>query len=137
MSRINLSGTLERNALSFDASHEVLASADITAPSSTSSSQGSSSREPYRAPVDMVAVIDISGSMSSDLPLVKETLEFMVSKLRDKDQFGLVTFGSESKVELQLSKMDQLGKNYASKVSTWSWDTPFSVHSTNLWFTRL
>jgi uncharacterized protein YegL len=48
-----------------------------------------------RPGVDIVFVIDISGSMMGPkLELVKKTLEFMISKLSNKDRVSLVTFNN-------------------------------------------
>lgn len=45
-----------------------------------------------RAPVTICAAIDRSGSMKDHLPLLKETLRFMVQQLTAKDKLCLVTF---------------------------------------------
>eukprot|EP01125_Pyxidicula_operculata_P019302 TRINITY_DN698_c1_g3_i2.p1 TRINITY_DN698_c1_g3~~TRINITY_DN698_c1_g3_i2.p1 ORF type:complete len:1226 (-),score=381.44 TRINITY_DN698_c1_g3_i2:32-3709(-) len=58
-----------------------------------------------------------SGSMSGDpIKLVKETLHFMVQQLGDEDQFGIVSFGSDSTVELHLTYMNNGGKTRAKSV---------------------
>lgn len=48
-----------------------------------------------RAPITICAAIDRSGSMRPHLPLLKETLLFMIQQLRPKDQLCLVTFDNE------------------------------------------
>ena len=48
-----------------------------------------------RAPITICAAIDRSGSMQPHLPLLKETLLFMVQQLRPKDQLCLVTFDNK------------------------------------------
>ena len=48
-----------------------------------------------RAPVTICAAIDRSGSMKDHLPLLKETLTFMVQQLRAEDKLSLVTFDHE------------------------------------------
>jgi len=67
-----------------------------------------------RAPIDLVAVVDVSGSMRNDLPLVVETLFFMVTQLTSKDRFSLVSFGSDVKTIFQLTYMDENGKKDAN-----------------------
>jgi len=109
---LTLTGTLEHSVLSFNTRHELLCSADIKAKSIKSEAEGEA-----RAPVDMVAVIDRSGSMEGDLELVKDTLEFMISKLKPDDQFSIVSFGSDVTVELQLTGMDSKGRAYAKTVA--------------------
>lgn len=51
--------------------------------------------EDSRAPITICAAIDRSGSMRPHLPLLKETLLFMIQQLRPKDQLCLVTFDNE------------------------------------------
>lgn len=48
-----------------------------------------------RAPITICAAIDRSSSMKDHLPLLKETLRFMVQQLRAKDRLCLVTFDDE------------------------------------------
>lgn len=45
-----------------------------------------------RAPITLCAAIDRSGSMKDHLPLLKETLLFMVQQLTAKDKLCLITF---------------------------------------------
>lgn len=45
-----------------------------------------------RAPITICAAIDRSGSMKDHLPLLKETLRFMVQQLTAKDKLCLITF---------------------------------------------
>lgn len=64
-----------------------------------------------RAPLDLVAVIDVSGSMEGDkLKLVQETLEFVVANLKADDRLGLVAFDSNVSTPLALMAMDAKGK---------------------------
>lgn len=49
--------------------------------------------ESVRAPVDIVAVIDRSGSMSGGkLDLVKKTLHIVVTQLTPKDRLSLIVY---------------------------------------------
>ena len=77
-------------------------------------------RAEARAPIDLCCVVDESGSMSGDpIKLVRETLNFIVKNLDDKDRFGIVGYHSESRVVLELTKMDKNGvKNALEKIST-------------------
>ena len=49
-------------------------------------------KEESRAPITICAAIDCSGSMKDHLPLLKETLSFMIQQLRSEDKLSLVTF---------------------------------------------
>lgn len=53
--------------------------------------------------------------MKEHLPLLKETLQFMVQQLRGEDKLCLVTFDHEVRVELPLTGMDSSGKQLAEK----------------------
>lgn len=70
-----------------------------------------------RSPVDIVCVIDKSGSMSGQkLELVKKTLGFMVEKiLNSSDRVALVSFDTHVEVDFTLAKMSSDGKEHAQK----------------------
>lgn len=51
-----------------------------------------------RAPITLCAAIDRSDSMKDHLPLLKETLDFMIQQLRPKDKLCLVTFDDEVRI---------------------------------------
>ncbi len=68
-----------------------------------------------RAPIDLVLVIDVSGSMSgSKIYLAKDTVNFVISQLSSKDRLGIVLFSSSTSILLQLTLMDTQGKTQAS-----------------------
>jgi Mg-chelatase subunit ChlD len=71
--------------------------------------------EERRAPVTICAAIDRSGSMKGHLPLLKETLQFMVQQLRSSDRLCIITFSDEMKTELPLTAMTVSGKVQAEK----------------------
>ncbi len=56
-----------------------------------------------RKPVNLVFVIDVSGSMDADnrLGLVKRSLRLLVNQLAETDKVGIVTFGSTAREVLQ------------------------------------
>ncbi|EDQ88136.1 uncharacterized protein MONBRDRAFT_33043 [Monosiga brevicollis MX1] len=63
--------------------------------------------EPVERPaIDLVAVIDVSGSMAGQkLKMVQSTLEFLMRNLKDTDRFALVTFDSDVKTVFDLRPM--------------------------------
>ncbi|XP_065663789.1 uncharacterized protein LOC136085889 isoform X2 [Hydra vulgaris] len=66
-----------------------------------------------RAPIDIVAVIDKSGSMAGEkLSLVKKTLEFVVSQLNEKDRLCLVTYDTKVYLDFKLTEMTKDNKNW-------------------------
>ena len=101
-----LSTLLEKGALSYDSSHTVTAMASLVAPPS--------SEEATRAPLDIVAVVDKSGSMGTGgkMALMQTTLKMLIDRggLNATDRFGLVSFDDKVKVEIPLGAMDSAGK---------------------------
>jgi Mg-chelatase subunit ChlD len=70
--------------------------------------------ESTRAPVDIVVVLDVSGSMDgSKLDLCKTTLRLLLRELSSSDRFGLITFGSDVKLEIPSRKLSQTNRDYA------------------------
>lgn len=69
-----------------------------------------------RLPLEVVAVVDRSGSMRGEkMEMMKATLSFLVSKgLQSSDSFGLVTFESGVATPLEMMKMDAAGKRKAA-----------------------
>ncbi|KAF0685069.1 Aste57867_22997 [Aphanomyces stellatus] len=64
-----------------------------------------------RKPIDVVVVLDKSGSMSgSKLHLCKQTVTFLSQQLQEADRVALVTYGSDVTTDLRLTKMTTEGK---------------------------
>jgi uncharacterized protein YegL len=64
-----------------------------------------------RSPLDLVCVVDRSGSMRGEkINLVKETLQFVVSQLKSTDRMGIVVYDDRVKVSLVVTSMDDAGK---------------------------
>ena len=83
------------------------------------------------APCDLVATIDISGSMGADatrqtdatsverdglsqLDIVKHAVKTIISTLTDQDRLCLVSYHTQAKVELEFTTMDSRGKQLAT-----------------------
>ncbi|XP_047141988.1 uncharacterized protein sll0103 isoform X1 [Hydra vulgaris] len=70
-----------------------------------------------RAPIDLVVVIDKSGSMAGEkLALVKKTLEFVVSQLNEKDRLCLITFDTSVYLDFKLTPMTPMNKYQTLKI---------------------
>jgi len=70
-----------------------------------------------RAPIDLVAVIDRSGSMAGQkLNLVKETLKFMLQQLKPQDSLSLITYETNVKVDIPLTQMTDANKAEATEI---------------------
>merc|ERR1711998_81640 len=68
-----------------------------------------------RAPVDVVAVIDRSGSMRGQkLELVKEALLFCQRQLLPGDRFSIISYDTNVRMDLPLTAMDTNGKAAAN-----------------------
>jgi len=69
-----------------------------------------------RVPIDLICVIDKSGSMTgTKLDLVKKTMDFVFRQLSSDDRFALVTYDSGVTTDLALTKMDIAGQDAATK----------------------
>lgn len=67
-----------------------------------------------RAPVDLVTVLDISGSMSgSKLVLLKRAMGFVIQNLGPSDRLSIVSFSSTARRLFHLRKMNESGKQQA------------------------
>ncbi len=67
-----------------------------------------------RAPADIVVVLDVSGSMNGPkLDLCKTTLNLLLRELSSSDRFGLISFGSDAKIEISPKKLNQFNKDFA------------------------
>ena len=73
-----------------------------------------------RAQVDLVAVIDRSGSMSGDkINLVKETLLFVLTQLTAKDRLCLIVYDDEVESVFELTYVTEEGRSYLrSKINS-------------------
>ena len=58
-----------------------------------------------RPPIDLVAVLDRSGSMYSSMDLLKQTMRFMVQELSEKDRLGIIEYNDTVSTLFPLSKM--------------------------------
>lgn len=57
------------------------------------------------APLSLVAVVDRSGSMTGVIGRVRAALHQAVDQLRDGDRFGIVHYGSEPQVHLEVTEI--------------------------------
>jgi len=69
----------------------------------------------HRAPIDLVTVIDRSGSMEGEkLKLVLHALSFVIRQLQSKDKLAVVTYDDHVAVPLNLTQMTTEGKYNAT-----------------------
>jgi len=111
--RVLLTGTPEVSHVGYKEKKELLCLGTIHAPEFEQEDRQT------RAPIDLIAVIDKSGSMRGQkLDLVKEALKFMLEQLKPDDCLSLVTFDSEVKLEIPLAKLSADQRAHASDVVT-------------------
>ncbi|KAK6268365.1 hypothetical protein QUC31_012525 [Theobroma cacao] len=69
-----------------------------------------------RAPIDLVAVLDVSGSMAGKLALLKRAVCFIIQNLGPSDRLSIVTFSSSARRMLPLRRMSGGGHDEAIRV---------------------
>mmetsp|Transcript_81114 Transcript_81114/g.161287 ORF Transcript_81114/g.161287 Transcript_81114/m.161287 type:complete len:524 (-) Transcript_81114:555-2126(-) len=90
--------------------HSTVAMVSLRAPAAVDS---------QRAPLDILCVIDKSGSMNGEkMALMKQTLALLVSRagLSPADRVAIVSFSSDAHADLPLTVMDAAGLTQAKKV---------------------
>eukprot|EP00768_Dysnectes_brevis_P000204 gnl/Dysnectes_brevis/1044_a1164_1665.p1 GENE.gnl/Dysnectes_brevis/1044_a1164_1665~~gnl/Dysnectes_brevis/1044_a1164_1665.p1 ORF type:complete len:524 (-),score=207.14 gnl/Dysnectes_brevis/1044_a1164_1665:464-2035(-) len=69
-----------------------------------------------RGSLDIIAVVDKSGSMSgAPIRMVKATLDFIADALSERDRFSIVSYGDSSSIDMPLNRMDASGKQQATR----------------------
>ncbi|KAL6614155.1 hypothetical protein ACP70R_036425 [Stipagrostis hirtigluma subsp. patula] len=64
-----------------------------------------------RAPLDLVTVLDVSGSMAgSKLALLKQAMGFVIDNLGPGDRLSIVTFSCTARRIIRLTRMSDVGK---------------------------
>lgn len=105
---LNLTTSIEYDAVPFNSSTDLFVMGSLKAPLYESEARQN------RAPIDIICVIDRSGSMSGQkIELVKKTLCFMVEQLKELDKISLVSFDSNVTLDLKLTEMTSQGKKKA------------------------
>lgn len=108
---LRVSISLERDQSQAGSKDRLLAMANIVAPDFTPDDD-----KQKRAPIDLICVIDRSGSMQGQkLDLVKQALLFVVRQLQSEDRLALATFDSNVSLEFPLTPMNADGCQMASK----------------------
>eukprot|EP01083_Nonionella_stella_P225662 802030_1 len=103
---LTLRGIPEFENYAHSSTDKFLFMADITAPLFK--------KKLNRAAIDLVCVLDESGSMDGDrIKLVKQTVEFIIKNLESTDRFGIIGFSSKSREILPLTLMNTNGKENA------------------------
>merc|ERR1712054_493116 len=76
---------------------------------------GDASAERERQPMDIVCVLDVSGSMQGNkIRQVQDAVRFIVEQARPSDRLGIIAFNSGANKVLRLRSMTGEGKNDAN-----------------------
>ncbi|CAM8878107.1 unnamed protein product [Rhodiola kirilowii] len=99
--------------LSVNQTHETYAiSLKVKAPSTLRKSDMSS-----RAPIDLVAVLDVSGSMNGyKLQMLKRAMRLVISSLNASDRLSIVAYSATTKRLMPLRRMTSQGQLSASRI---------------------
>nr|GMD93919.1 E3 ubiquitin-protein ligase WAV3 [Ipomoea batatas] len=83
----------------------------------SSSSSGHFSDPARRAPIDLVTVLDVSGSMSgAKLQMLKRAMRLVISSLGSADRLSIVAFSAAPKRLLPLRRMTAQGQKSARRI---------------------
>lgn len=83
-------------------------------PQTKNSIKSSQISRPERAPVDLVTVLDISGSMAgTKLALLKRAMGFVIQNLGSNDRLSVIAFSSTARRLFPLRRMSDLGRHQA------------------------
>ncbi|CAL4928991.1 unnamed protein product [Urochloa decumbens] len=109
----------EYSAIARDSSHDIFAVlVHVKAPGIVCGEGGAASGDDApRAPLDLVTVLDVSGSMRrGKLALVKQAMGFVIDSLGPDDRLSVVSFSSAARRVTRLLRMsDTIGKGLASE----------------------
>ncbi|CAL4917068.1 unnamed protein product [Urochloa decumbens] len=103
----------ERPALAWDASADDFA---VLVHARAPGIAGGASAVPSRAPLDLVTVLDVSGSMvGTKLALLKQAMGFVIDNLGPRDRLCVVSFSSGACRLMRLARMSASGKALARR----------------------
>ncbi|KAJ1409230.1 Zinc finger, RING-type [Sesbania bispinosa] len=110
----------EVSAVSKSSSHDNFAVLiHLKAPSHSSKQQNNGmnnteSFPPIRAPIDLVTVLDISGSMAgTKIALLKRAMGFVIQNLSSSDRLSIIAFSSTARRIFPLQRMTDAGRQQA------------------------
>lgn len=106
--QIIVKDTLEYSKVPYNTTQKLIAMISLEAPEVVKD------EKKERPPVDLVCVMDRSGSMEGDkLALVQASMSFVVEQLKKDDVLTLITFDTYVKTEFTQLKMSEKGKKEA------------------------
>ncbi|KAL8052024.1 hypothetical protein ABFX02_06G185800 [Erythranthe guttata] len=111
--RVNIKAVPERSAVAASESvHPFTVLVGLKAPSLSTDACSS-----QRAPIDLVTVLDVSGSMyGKKLNLLKRAVHFVIDNLGPSDRLSIVSFSSQARRIFRLTRMTDTGR-YDAKLA--------------------
>ncbi|KAE9587956.1 hypothetical protein Lal_00003293 [Lupinus albus] len=105
----------EVSAVSKSASHDNFALLiHLKAPKRNITESSSPSGQNSRAPIDLVTVLDVSGSMAgTKLALLKQAMSFVIQNLCSSDRLSVIAFSSTAHRIFPLQRMTDTGRQLA------------------------
>ncbi|XP_058080414.1 E3 ubiquitin-protein ligase WAV3-like isoform X2 [Magnolia sinica] len=86
-------------------------------PTAQDSNAASLLNPPRRAPVDLVTVLDVSGSMTgAKLQMLKRAMRLVIASLGSADRLSIVAFSGHAKRLMPLSRMSATGQRTARRI---------------------
>jgi len=115
---LSVSTRVEYSALAKGSRQDVFGLVTVTAAEAPEEDDGgrpgSTDAEGEREPMDIVFVLDVSGSMNGEkIQLLKDAVRFVVEDAQPKDRVSLVTFNHAAARHLRLRRMSAEGKDEA------------------------
>lgn len=106
---------VEYSALPRGETQDVFGLITIQAAAAPEPDASASSSGAERQPMDLICVLDVSGSMGGDkIRQLQSAVRFIIEQADPKDRISIVTFNSNAIRVLRLRKMDAEGKNEAT-----------------------
>lgn len=110
---LTISARVEYSALPSGQTQDVFGLITVKAASAPEPAIGTGMEE--RQPMDIVCVLDVSGSMSGEkIQHVQQATRFIIDQANQKDRLSIVAFNSTACRVLRLRKMNSEGKNEAT-----------------------
>lgn len=110
---LSLTTRVEYSALPRGQTRDVFGLVSVQA--AMASAQGSPSEQEERQAMDLICVLDVSGSMTgAKIQQVKEAMRFVISQADPRDRLSVVPFNSSAGLSLPLSRMTAQGKDAAN-----------------------
>ncbi|KAL8128966.1 hypothetical protein V2J09_018121 [Rumex salicifolius] len=108
----------EAAVISAGRSHETFTvSLRVKAPPPPPPSSASGDNSPHRAPIDLVTVLDMGGSMNgAKLHMLKRAMRLVISSLASSDRLSIVAFSSTPQRLLPLRRMTSQGQHLARRI---------------------